>query len=131
MVCIYCALCRMPSCCAKLLSLCVDLLGPAVPATFPPTWLTQRLQQPLDLVLRYMRCDCSILESSFLDQLQPMDLLALQADWVDDHCLEEEGLGEHEQEGINDKSLADDKKAPERFPRPSMHSHLDGHNVPA
>lgn len=78
-----------------------------------------------------MRCDSSILESSFLDQLQPMDLLALQADWVDDYCLEEEGMGKHKQEEINDKSLADGKKDPERLPRSSIHSHLDGHNVPA
>ena len=121
----------MPSGCAKLLSLCIELLSPALPTAFPPTWLTQRLQQPLDLVLRYMRCDCSILESSFLDQLQPMDLLALQADWVDDYCLEEEGMEKHKQEEINDRSLADEKKDPERLPCSSIDSHLDGHNVPA
>ena len=121
----------MPPCCAKLLSLRIEPLSPALPTTFPPTWLTQRLLQPLDLVLRYMRCDCSILESNLLDQLQPMDLLALQADWVDDCCLEEEGIGERKQEEINDKSLADEKKDPERFPHPSIHSHLDSHNVPA
>ena len=121
----------MPSCCAKFLSLCIELLSPALPTTFPPTWLIQRLQQPLDLVLRYMRCDCSILEGSFLDQLQPIDLLALQADWVDDYCLEEEGMGKHKQEEINNRSLADEKKDPERLPRSSIRSHLDGHNVPA
>ena len=131
MVCVQCILCRMPSCCAKLLSLCIELLSPALPTTFPPTWLIQRLQQPLDLVLRYMRCDCSIRESSFLDQLQPIDLLALQADWVDDYCLEEEGMGKHKQEEINDRSLADEKKDPERLPRSSIRSHLDGHNAPA
>lgn len=120
----------MPSCYAKLLSLRIEPLRPALPTTFPPTWLTQRLQQPLALVLRYMRCECSTVESNFLDQLQPMDLLALQADWVDDYCLEEEGIGERKQEEINDKSLVDEKKDPERFPRPSINSHLDGHNVP-
>ena len=60
-----------------------------------------------------------------------MDLLALQADWVDDYCPEDEGLGEYKQEEMDDKSIEDGKKDLERFPSSSIYSHLDGPNVPA
>ena len=85
---------EMPSSCAKLLSLRIQPFIPVLPTAFPPTWLTQRLQQPLDFILRCTRCDISILESNSLDRSKPMDLLALQADWIDDYGSEDEGLGE-------------------------------------
>ena len=78
-----------------------------------------------------MRCECSILERNFLDQSQPMELLALQSDWVDDYCAEEEGLGEHKQEEMDDKSVVDENMALERLPSSSICSHLDGPDVPA
>ena len=95
----------MPSSCAKLLSLRIEPFIPVLPMIFPPTWLTQRLQQQFHLVLTFMRFDCSILESCFLDDQNPMDLLALQADWVDDYCPEEEEMGENEQEEKHEKSV--------------------------
>ena len=82
-------------------------------------------------MLRCMRCGCSILESNFLNQSKPMDLLALQADWVDDYCFDDEGLGEHKQEEMDDKSVEDEKKDLERFASSSIYSHLVGHDVPA
>ncbi len=82
-------------------------------------------------MLRCMRCGCSILESNFLNQLKPVDLLALQADWVDDYCSEDEGLGEHKQEEMDDKSVGNEKKGLERFASSSIYSRLDGHDVPA
>ena len=78
-----------------------------------------------------MRCECSILESNFVDQFESVDLLALQADWVDEYCPEEEGLGEHKQEENHEESVEDEKMALERHPSSSIYSHLDGPNVPA
>lgn len=121
----------MPSSYAKLLSLCIEPFIPVLPTTFSPTWLTQRLLQPLDFVLWCLRRDCAILENNFLDQLQPIDLLALQADWVDDYCPEEEGLGVHDQEETGDRGVDDEKVALERFPSSSIYSHLDGPDIPA
>ena len=60
-----------------------------------------------------------------------MDLLALQSDWVDDYCAEDEGLEEHKQEEMDDKSVEDEKMALERFPSSSIYSYLDGPDVPA
>ena len=59
-----------------------------------------------------------------------MDLLALQSDWVDDYCAEDEGLGEHKQEDMDDKSVEDENIALERLPSSSVCSHLDGPDVP-
>ena len=116
---------EMRSYCAKLLSLCVEPFIPVLPTTFSPTWLTQRPQQLLDLILRCMRCECSILESNFVDQLDPVDLLALQADWVDGYCPEEEGLGEHKQEEKHEKSVKDEERGLKRPPSSTIYSHLD------
>ena len=122
---------EMPSSCAKLLSLRIELFIPVLSTTFPPPWLTQRLQQPLDLIIRWMRCDCPILESNFLNQSKPMDLLALQADWVDDYCPEDEGPGEHKQEEKDDNSVEDEKEDLERVASSSIYTHLNGPDVPA
>ena len=78
-----------------------------------------------------MRCERSILESEFVDQLKPMDLLALQADWVDDYCPEEEGLEEHKLEGKYEKNVEDEKMDFERFSTSSIYSRLDGPDEPA
>lgn len=109
----------------------VEPFIPVLPTTFSPTWLLQRPQQLLYLILRCMRCECSILESNFVDQFESVDLLALQADWVDEYCPEEEGLGEHKQEENHEESVEDEKMALERHPSSSIYSHLDGPNVPA
>ena len=120
---------EMPSSCAKLLLLCVEPFIPVLSTTFSPTWLTQRPQQLLDLILKCMRCECSVLESNFVDQLDPMDLLALQADWVDEYCPEEEGLGEHKQEEQHEKNAEDEEMGLERHPCSTIHSHLDDPEV--
>ena len=120
---------EMPSYCAKLLSIYVEPFIPVLPTTFSPTWLIQRPQQLLDLIFRCMRCECSILESSFVDQLDPVDLLALQADWVDEYCPEEEGLGENKREEKHEKSVEDEEMGLKRLPSSPMYSHLDDSEV--
>ena len=60
-----------------------------------------------------------------------MDLLALQSDWVDDYCAEDEGLGEHKREEMDDKSAEDENMALERLPSSSICSHLNSPDVPA
>ena len=52
-----------------------------------------------------------------------MDLLALQADWVDDYCSEEEQIGEDEQEEKRKKSVADNKKS-----LPSSSIYMEGYS---
>ena len=74
----------MPSPYAKLLSLRIE---PFIPG------LTQRLLQQFYFILMYIRID-----------LKSTDLPALQADWVDDYCPEE-------QNEKHEKSVEDDKKA--------------------
>ena len=52
-----------------------------------------------------------------------MDLLTLQADWVDDYCSEEEQIGEDEQEEKQEKSVADNKKS-----LPSSSIYMEGYS---
>ena len=75
---------QMPSPYTKLLSLRIE---PFIPE------YTHRLLQQFHVILMNIIID-----------LKPMDLLALQCDWVDDCCPEE-------QEEKHEKSVEDDKKA--------------------
>ena len=52
------------------------------------------------------------------DDLKSVDLPALQADWVDEYCPEEE----NEQKEKHEKSVEDDKKALNISPSPSIYS---------
>ncbi len=87
------------------------------------------MQQLFDPIFTCIRWNYSILEDNFLDQLKPMDLIALQADWVDDYCPKEEGLGEHKQEEKREESVEDEKKDLKDFPSSSIYSHSDCHDV--